>query len=194
MIFQIHGKWLCNNISQFTQNPRMHVIRPHRLVAIQFHQVVPNLLLAYSRRDLALPTPTMRCGRTWLLVKSEAKNSLSNSVFSISVVTGSPLSFIGEYTFLGLSFLTLYIYRIAFCYFSHRSPSPIPSVLWLSWSHPYTSEQYPCTLPRSPVFCFHWLRISFLLLILRTRSLLIYAGICPAFLDFLHIGMESFVL
>ena len=42
-------------ISQFPQGPRMHVIGPRRLVPVQFHQVVWNLLFAYSGRDFAPP-------------------------------------------------------------------------------------------------------------------------------------------
>lgn len=37
-----------NNISQFPQDLETHIIRFHRLVAIQLHQIIPNLLLAYS--------------------------------------------------------------------------------------------------------------------------------------------------
>jgi len=49
-------------ISHFSQDPRMHVIEPLRLVSVQFHQVVLNLLFSYTGRDFALPALTYTFG------------------------------------------------------------------------------------------------------------------------------------
>lgn len=46
--------------SQFPQDSGMHFIQSHRLVIIQLHQVILNLLFAYSGNDSTSSTPTQR--------------------------------------------------------------------------------------------------------------------------------------
>lgn len=52
MIFQIDGEWLGDHISQFLQDPVMHVVQPLVLVPIQSHLVISNLIFSYGK-DIA---------------------------------------------------------------------------------------------------------------------------------------------
>jgi len=47
-------------ISHFLQDPRMQVIRLHKIVHIHFHQVVLNKLFIYRGKDFAFPTSAWR--------------------------------------------------------------------------------------------------------------------------------------
>lgn len=58
-LFKFDVEWL-GNISQLPQNPGMHVVRSHELLAIQLHQVVLNLLFSHNGRDFTPAMPTWR--------------------------------------------------------------------------------------------------------------------------------------
>lgn len=68
----------------------MYVIRFNRLVAIQLHQMVPNLFFIYSGEGLYFPhTPSeyqRHLRKVWLPVKTEEKTLLSTTAFYISVI------------------------------------------------------------------------------------------------------------
>ena len=49
---------LSNHLSQLLQNPGMHAIRPQRLVLIQSHEAVSDLLCSYSGRAFTPLIPT----------------------------------------------------------------------------------------------------------------------------------------
>lgn len=89
------------------------------------------LLLETLPRD----SRTWRTWEAWLPVKTIAKNLLSTSAFSISNVVISLFSCIrGVYPPWPFT-SDQCTCRIPYYYFSHPSPTSIPCVLWLFWSH-----------------------------------------------------------
>jgi len=120
---------------------------------------------------------------SWLSVKTKAKNSLSISAFSISVVASSPFLFIRGDTLFGLSLL---------------NNAPIESLLdfiipqvqfHLSWlSHLRMSRYHPCILPRWHILVSK--DMPFFLLRLTSWSLPSHDGFPPSLPVFLVWGME----
>ena len=74
----------------------MHLIKIHRLMDVQFPQVVMNLTFAYSRRGntpqflLSKPPAQGLCVEQ-LLVKTEVKTLLNASAFSLFVAISLPV-------------------------------------------------------------------------------------------------------
>lgn len=126
------------------------------------------------------------------------KNSMSIPAFSISisVITSSPFSLIvWVYSFillgfsLGFLFLT-YEFRFLSYYSSHPLPSPFPKSL--AFHIPYLHIQTVFLFFSWVTYpYFHWLCISFLLLCVRSRSLLGHIKFWPALSYFLNIKMKS---
>lgn len=87
----------------------MHLISPHRLVAVQLHDVVPNLLFVYRKRDFI--SPTLRF-MDWREVRSPKYCEWSQwrlrqtqgSPYPLSLVLPSHL--LRLHILLGLSFMT----------------------------------------------------------------------------------------
>jgi len=53
-LFKYDGEWLGNHISQFLQDPRMHIVWLCRFILSQPHEAISN---SYSGRDFATPSP-----------------------------------------------------------------------------------------------------------------------------------------
>lgn len=49
--FKYHGEWLGNYTSQFPQDSRIPLTRPHRLRFVQVPQVLLTLIFSHSRRN-----------------------------------------------------------------------------------------------------------------------------------------------
>ena len=49
-----------NDISQFPQDPGMHLVRSHRLLNVQVPQVVSNLVFCYSGSGFAPLVPILQ--------------------------------------------------------------------------------------------------------------------------------------
>ncbi|KAK4818403.1 hypothetical protein QYF61_012324 [Mycteria americana] len=111
-----------------------------------------------------------------LPVKTEAKNLLSTSAFSSSIVTSLPVLLIRGKTFL-LFFASLAKFSSS-CALAFLTPSLHNCAASL-----YSSQDL------SPCFC--CLCISFLPFSLTSRSQVIHASLLPSFPDFLHLGIES---
>lgn len=75
----------------------------------------------------------------WLLVKTEAKKLVGTSVFSMLVVTSSPVIFTK-----GSTFSLIFLSGQRTLHPLSNSPQTVP---YLSWSHPYTSGQHSQILP-----------------------------------------------
>lgn len=65
-------------ISVSSPIPGMCVIRSHRLVAVQLHQMILNLLFAYSGKDFTPSTSTQKSG-TWSCVLGDISTNSANS-------------------------------------------------------------------------------------------------------------------
>lgn len=55
-----HGEWLDNNISQFPQDSRMHLISSHRFIYNQVLQVVMHLTFTYCGKPSAFPVNSLK--------------------------------------------------------------------------------------------------------------------------------------
>lgn len=102
---------------------------------------------------LPQPSPggsdTWEIWKAWLPVKTEAKNSLSTSDFSISVFSILP-SRLPWPLFSAFLFQAMYIENSFLVFFTSLAKShSICALVFLI--HLYTSNLYLCTLPRSPV-------------------------------------------
>lgn len=87
----------------------MNPLRCHGSVHIQVPQTVLNLIFSYNKRDFvplvyALSFMDFGDGKERLPGKTEAKNFLGTSVFSMPVVTKSPVFLLGGTFYLVLFF------------------------------------------------------------------------------------------
>lgn len=99
------------------------------------------------------------------------------------------LLFHSTWIFLGFLFLT-YEFRFLSYYSSHPLPSPFPKSL--AFHIPYLHIQTVFLFFSWVTYpYFHWLCISFLLLCVRSRSLLGHIKFWPALSYFLNIKMKS---
>lgn len=76
----------------------MRFIRSHRLVAVQLHQVIPDLFFAYRVKDFAPSTRTDRIRNlreVRSLAASEDKGKELGEYLSLPVTTSSPFSLTG---------------------------------------------------------------------------------------------------
>lgn len=146
----------------------MHLIETHKHSNIQVTQVIMNLILAHSRKEVVSTIPsfwTNQMSAVWSAIISEnwGKKFLSTSDFSLSVVTFSlSVSLTRGVHPLGLSFSG----RGMCLRFSCSSWHTLPSLVQLSLG-------FPDPIPTKPnsfliVFtctclCFHCLCVFFLL-------------------------------
>jgi len=117
--------------------------RPHRLLCVQLHPVVSNLLFSYTERDF--PPPFLA--------------SRFRDVRDVGSLTGSKDWGEELVEYLNLLHvcwsLLFYQRRNSFLYSSWTPPCAVSCVPTFFWSHPYTSGHQPCILSRShlPASC-----------------------------------------
>jgi len=114
---------LDNHIRQLLLDPEMHDIQPHRLVYIQSHEATLGLLFSYSGGIFPPQTPPKvsrmwKMWDSWLPVKTEARNWLSITAFSMSVVASFPFSFFRGNT-LSLVCLFWPMFRLVTSHITH---------------------------------------------------------------------------
>lgn len=129
-LFKYDVEWFVSHISQFLQHPGVHIIQSHRFVHIQTNGAVSDLLCSYSERNLAPPDPSWRFRDMERLTVSEGWGEELSEYLSLLLkpVLTSHLS-------EGIHSPNLTCEtRILSCYFSHTSPSLVPSALGFPWS------------------------------------------------------------
>lgn len=88
----------------------MHLVEIHRVVDVQIPQIVTNLSLAYSRRDIASPVPSywtkcLRAVRRAGVREDGDKKLLSTSAFPCQLLPACMCHSLGVYTPLDFPFL-----------------------------------------------------------------------------------------
>ncbi|KAK4806915.1 hypothetical protein QYF61_012636 [Mycteria americana] len=167
--------WACPGVAWTAQGPLSSPARQQ--AARQDLPLSRDASQGYSSRlrdslpQQILGSGTREICEEQLPVKTEAKKLLSTSVFSMSLVTRSLISFIGK----PFTSLTKFSSSCALAFL-------IPSL----YSQAVSLYSFQDTCP-----CFHCLCISFLHFSLTRRSLLSHAGLLPSLPDFLHMGIES---
>lgn len=133
----------------------------YRLVHIQPHETVLDLICYYSNGDFAFLNQTgrfrdMKLWEAWLSVKTDIKNSLTIPAFSeVCWNQFSDLIYQRGYTHSPLPASSdQRTYRIHSCYFSHPSPISVLSVLWFFLFHLCMPGQCPRILPRPLLLAF----------------------------------------
>lgn len=187
-------EYLGKNITQFPKDPGMHVIKYLDLWLLSFimwFRTCSLLIVAL----FPLPTHPPRKSGTWnkwealLPVKTEAKNLKYLSLSHHHQFT--LLASEGEYTLFVLSYLTYVLIE------THSVVLHIPWQVLFSFTlvsvipSPHIGA-VSLSVPQATCPCSHWLCISFLVLNLRSRSLLNHSGLQPALLDFLRTRMKCF--
>lgn len=183
--------------SQFPQDPGMHFIQSHRLVIIQLHQVILNLLFAYRGRDFTSPTSTQKIRDV-----REVGSLTAGEGWDKEYIRCLSLLHISGHQFIPLS-SKRGTFSSAFIFWSKCILESLLVILHIPCQVLFQlSLGFPDTIPthsnnitvlfrQVTCHCFHCLCISLLLLSLRSRSVLSHAIFQPALLSFLHTRIKS---
>lgn len=161
----------------------MHLLRAHRLVAIQLHQVILNLLFTYTGRGFTPPTPTQRIRdlrEVGSLTVSEDWDKELIDYFTLLISVSPFLLITGATLSLAFSFLTYVLMESLLVIPSSlaKSCSSFALAVLTPFLGMWTVSLYS---PQVTCLCFHWHCISFLLLSLRRKSMSVSGLLCLIF-------------